>query len=177
MSTIKPSFYLPKLALWHTLRVALGKLALGLHGRDGSTELCHGVELGGKAVHHLHHMLGKACTAGQVFGDSTHLKEKKGGGFQRALFKATSAWIEYGHQENFASYLCFCGDLASHEQVKDALWQGLLPSLSLGQQFLALWDAVATEPDALLWVQQGGLCHQATDATHTSIHLVPYNKL
>ena len=50
------------------------ELALRLHGGDGGTELGHGVELGGKAVDHLHHMLRQTGPAGPVPGDGMHLQ-------------------------------------------------------------------------------------------------------
>ena len=56
--SIHQAAHLPVLGLGDSLGVAFSELALRVHGCDGGAELGHGVEVGGKTVHHLHHVLG-----------------------------------------------------------------------------------------------------------------------
>ena len=70
------------------------------------------------------------------------------------------------------SHLVLSGNISSQQQPEQTLGQRLLTSGSLGEQLLALGDGVATEPDALVSVQDRGLGDQALHAPHTSVDLV-----
>lgn len=51
--------------------------------------------------------------------------------------------------------------LPCEEEPKQALWQRLATRLCARKHLLQLWNAVPPEPDALFWVQQGGLPEHA----------------
>ena len=150
--------HLPVLSFRHATRVPLCKLALGLHSCDGSAELGHGVQLGGEAVHKLHHVRRESRTAGQISGDGTHLQ--KGvveTGLENRSYPPAPASLST--RAKLTPNLIHSGDLPSEQEVEDALGEWLLSALCLGQEFLALWDAVAPEANAFLGVQQGGFRH------------------
>ncbi len=74
-------------------------------------------------------------------------------------------------------HLIFGWYLAREKKIEHALRQRLLPSLRLGQQLLALGDAVAAESDAFLGIEQRSLRDQTSDTSHASIHLVVQMKM
>ena len=52
------STHFPIFGLMNTLCIGFGKFTLRVHGRDGCTELRHGVQLAGKVVQHRNDMVG-----------------------------------------------------------------------------------------------------------------------
>ncbi|CAN8021823.1 unnamed protein product, partial [Ixodes persulcatus] len=137
-------------SLGGALVVRLDKLALGVAGRDGGAQLGHGVHVGREVVQHRHHVRGEVRLLCPRLGHRLHLHAPPGEGCPD-LFGG--------------------GDVPGEEQPEEALWQGLFPSLRLGQQLADLRDGVTPEGNAFLRVQVGRLRHQALDATHAAIDL------
>lgn len=66
--------HLPVFGLVDPLRIGPRKVALTVEGSDGSTELRHGVEVGGEIIQHGHNVGGKRCSLCPLFGNPVHLQ-------------------------------------------------------------------------------------------------------
>lgn len=66
--------YLPVFSFVDSSVVSRSKLALAVHGCDGTAELAHWMQCVREVVQHLHHMLRQVCLGCQLPGQIVNLQ-------------------------------------------------------------------------------------------------------
>lgn len=148
------------------------KLGGGLEREHCRTELRHGVRVGGHGSQDLDNVvreLGAGLNLSVIF--SSLLKSLMHAQYTDCatclclLLHAPLLHLELGSQ---AINLLLGWNVSGEEQPKHGLWEGLPTWGCCWELFLALWDGVATESDALLGVEEAGFPQQTGDASHAT---------